>query len=597
MRASSLARDALQNGAGSRGDPNSGRTVAARISSARDQTEEDRWPQKDRPIGRHGRLRSSLPRIGRCGGLEGGARRGDRPRRGPPGLHRVPVRGAHPPRRQRRSDPRRPDPRGHRLPRDDPGRGPVRRRRSRPCASRSSRRYGFNGTRSEDVVLHVHDGRRPGAREPRASPASTAPPAPGERTVVAAAGRHAQDGPAGVLRPRDQRAVAQLRLRHGDVPLLRPRRVGGDPRARGRWDRARRARSTRSRRPRSPAARSRSGSAISAPSWRDPDGDTVHARGLHAGRVRVSSTSGPRVYAALTHPLVRVAPARSRCATRSGNWDVAWVFLRTRRRRHTVRRLDPYTRGLGGPPGALRLPLVRALGRGVVPTPERQAEILATMPNAIVATIRPDGVPQLTPNWYLWTGEAFWISTAASDRSRPRNLRRDPRIVLCIDDVRWRRLRPGRRARAILVEGDAAREPTLELCRKYMPAERGRARTGRRSSRTVRRSSSRSGRTGSSGTTTDRLNPDLGERAVGGAERPPELGRPDVVLEWLARRPRCPSTIRLARAGADQQRPDVLACAEAAVLTVDPERRIRRPPSEPRSRGPLSDPEPEALGP
>lgn len=104
-----------------------------------------------------------------------------------------------------------------------------------------------------------------------------------------------------------------------------------------------------------------------------------------------------------------------------------------------------------------------------IPSPERQAEFLATTPNVIVATIRPDGLPQLTPNWYLWTGESFWISTAEAT-VKTRNLRRDGRIVLCIDDVA-----SGDYVQvtgtAILIEGDAAREPTLELCRKYMPAE------------------------------------------------------------------------------------------------------------------------------
>lgn len=48
------------------------------------------------------------------------------------------------------------------------------------------------------------------------------------------------------------------------------------------------------------------------------------------------------LYVALTHPLVRLAtgiPARFA----SGNWDVAWIFLRTDGRAQ-VRRLDPYTR-------------------------------------------------------------------------------------------------------------------------------------------------------------------------------------------------------------------------------------------------------------
>jgi hypothetical protein len=48
------------------------------------------------------------------------------------------------------------------------------------------------------------------------------------------------------------------------------------------------------------------------------------------------------LYVALTHPLVRIA-AHVPLRYRSGNWDVAWVFLRTDGQAH-VRRIDPYTR-------------------------------------------------------------------------------------------------------------------------------------------------------------------------------------------------------------------------------------------------------------
>ena len=52
--------------------------------------------------------------------------------------------------------------------------------------------------------------------------------------------------------------------------------------------------------------------------------------------------TGPRLYAALTHPTVRVAAAEP-MRYRSGNWDLAWVFLRTDGRAR-IRTLDPYTR-------------------------------------------------------------------------------------------------------------------------------------------------------------------------------------------------------------------------------------------------------------
>ena len=48
------------------------------------------------------------------------------------------------------------------------------------------------------------------------------------------------------------------------------------------------------------------------------------------------------LYVTLTHPLVRVAGAIP-LRYRSGNWDVAWVFLRTDGQAQ-VRRIDPYTR-------------------------------------------------------------------------------------------------------------------------------------------------------------------------------------------------------------------------------------------------------------
>jgi PPOX class probable F420-dependent enzyme len=100
-----------------------------------------------------------------------------------------------------------------------------------------------------------------------------------------------------------------------------------------------------------------------------------------------------------------------------------------------------------------------------IPSRERQEEFLATMPNAVVATIRRDGLPQLTPNWFLWTVGEFWVSTAART-AKTYNLRRDRRIVLCIDDPV-----SGDYVQVIgtasLIEGEAAREPTLALIRKY----------------------------------------------------------------------------------------------------------------------------------
>jgi PPOX class probable F420-dependent enzyme len=101
-------------------------------------------------------------------------------------------------------------------------------------------------------------------------------------------------------------------------------------------------------------------------------------------------------------------------------------------------------------------------------TPAQEA-FLRERPHAIVATLMPDGRPQLTPNWYLWDGRRFWVSTL-DWTVKVRNARRDPRVTLCIDG-------PDRRTNYVqvfgtteVVEGDV-RERTLDLIRKYEPVE------------------------------------------------------------------------------------------------------------------------------
>lgn len=100
---------------------------------------------------------------------------------------------------------------------------------------------------------------------------------------------------------------------------------------------------------------------------------------------------------------------------------------------------------------------------------EAQTSFLLERPHAIVATIMKDGRPQLTPNWYLWDGERFWVSTL-DWTVKVKNAKRDPRVTLCIDG-------PGRRTNYVqvfgtaeVVEGDV-KEGTLDLIRKYEPTE------------------------------------------------------------------------------------------------------------------------------
>ena len=53
--------------------------------------------------------------------------------------------------------------------------------------------------------------------------------------------------------------------------------------------------------------------------------------------------------------------------------------------------------------------------------------------NVVVAGIRRDGRPHLSPNWFYWDGQRFFVSTTRG-RVKYSIFRRDPRAQLLIDD-------------------------------------------------------------------------------------------------------------------------------------------------------------------
>lgn len=57
---------------------------------------------------------------------------------------------------------------------------------------------------------------------------------------------------------------------------------------------------------------------------------------------------------------------------------------------------------------------------------------LQTPRHAIVGTNALDGAPHLSPVWYLYEDDRLYIGIT-TDTIKYRNLRRDPRISLCID--------------------------------------------------------------------------------------------------------------------------------------------------------------------
>jgi PPOX class probable F420-dependent enzyme len=59
---------------------------------------------------------------------------------------------------------------------------------------------------------------------------------------------------------------------------------------------------------------------------------------------------------------------------------------------------------------------------------------LAEPRNVIVAGVRKDGRPHVSPNWFFWDGERFYVSTTRP-RVKYKIFSRDPRAELIIDDA------------------------------------------------------------------------------------------------------------------------------------------------------------------
>jgi PPOX class probable F420-dependent enzyme len=68
-------------------------------------------------------------------------------------------------------------------------------------------------------------------------------------------------------------------------------------------------------------------------------------------------------------------------------------------------------------------------------TEEYREFLLGSVRTATLATVRADGRPHAAPVWYHMDGETF-VFTTAKGTVKGRNLARDGRVSLCIDDER-----------------------------------------------------------------------------------------------------------------------------------------------------------------
>ena len=102
-----------------------------------------------------------------------------------------------------------------------------------------------------------------------------------------------------------------------------------------------------------------------------------------------------------------------------------------------------------------------------VPLPDELLELLAQPSPCFVATIMPDGSPQLTQTWVSTDGEHILINTPDHSQ-KARNVARDPHVALNVVD-------PGNTSRYFAVRGrvvattpQGGAESIDEISRKYL---------------------------------------------------------------------------------------------------------------------------------
>ena len=103
--------------------------------------------------------------------------------------------------------------------------------------------------------------------------------------------------------------------------------------------------------------------------------------------------------------------------------------------------------------------------------PEKYRDLFTKKAFASLATLMPDGQPQVTPVWCDVEGDLVIINTAKG-RQKDRNLRRDPRVALSIIDpdnpYRYLELR----GRVAEITEQGAAEHIDKMAKKYFGVDK-----------------------------------------------------------------------------------------------------------------------------
>ena len=102
--------------------------------------------------------------------------------------------------------------------------------------------------------------------------------------------------------------------------------------------------------------------------------------------------------------------------------------------------------------------------------PPKYLDLFTKKAFASLATLMPDGRPQVTPVWCDYDGQHILINSAKG-RQKDRNMKRDPRVSLAIIDPQnpYRYLEV--RGRVVEVTEEGASEHIDQMAMKYLELE------------------------------------------------------------------------------------------------------------------------------
>ena len=99
--------------------------------------------------------------------------------------------------------------------------------------------------------------------------------------------------------------------------------------------------------------------------------------------------------------------------------------------------------------------------------PEGIRKLLESPNFASLATLMPDGSPQVTPVWVDFDGTHILVNTAEG-RQKPRNVRRDPRVAVSIFDQQNPYSYATVRGRVVEITHEGADQHIDRMAKKYL---------------------------------------------------------------------------------------------------------------------------------